>query len=102
MDLDSHLLDLFCFNPLHPHMLYYITRQQTYKDWPTQLAQKPADLIRNGFYYTNVGDRVTCFCCGVTLKQWKSSDHIETEHLKYEPNCLFAKMVSTKVPNFNA
>ena len=41
---------------------------------------------------------MTCFYCNVTLKQWEKDDCIETEHLKWEPNCMFAKMVSSRVP----
>jgi hypothetical protein len=65
------------------------------------MSQKPADLIQNEFFYSEIGDKVTCFYCNVTLKQWESTDCIETEHLKWEPNCLFAKMVSSKVAFFD-
>lgn len=82
------------FQPCTP--TYYISREQMFENWPKQLIPKPSNLIKNGFYYTNVGDRVTCFCCGVTIKQWNESDIIENEHSKWEPNCLFAKMVSNK------
>ena len=57
---------------------------------------QPKDLIQNGFVYAGVGDKVMCFYSNVTLKQWEKDDCIETEHLKWEPNCLFAKMVSNK------
>ena len=101
MEIYSILLNAFRFNPAHPNMMYYITREQTFKNWPSQLVQKPANLTQNGFFYTDIGDRVTCFYCGVSLKQWNKEDMVETEHLKYEPNCLFAKMVSNKVPRFD-
>jgi hypothetical protein len=49
----------------------YIAREQTFENWPTQISQKPKDLIQNGFFYTGVGDKVMCFYCNVTLKQWE-------------------------------
>ncbi|CAC5406544.1 BIRC7_8 [Mytilus coruscus] len=77
---------MFSFNPVHPTKLYYIDREQTFENWPRQIVQKPQHLIQNGFFYTGIGDRVTCFYCGVTVKQWEASDCVETEHQKWEPN----------------
>lgn len=96
MEVAPYFTDSFRFQPAHPLMAYYTSREHTFKNWPIQLTQKPKDLITNGFYYTDVGDQVTCFYCGVTLKQWDKLDIIETEHFKWEPNCLFAKMISGK------
>jgi len=97
MEVAPFFTDDFRFHPAHPLMMYFISREQTFKNWPMQMTQKPNDLIRNGFFYTSVGDRVTCFYCGLTLKQWEKSDIIEIEHLKWGPTCLFAKMVSSNV-----
>jgi len=96
MDADSYFVNMFQFKPCHPDMMYYISREQSFKNWPSQLVQKPKELIQNGFFYTDIGDRVTCFYCGITLKQWEKDDLVEHEHLKWEQNCLFAKMVSHK------
>lgn len=103
MDLDTDCFlgsHIFTFNPYHPTKMYYIDREQSFENWPQQMIQKPKDFIQNGFFYTNNGDRVTCFYCNVTLKQWAKTDCIETEHLKWEPNCLYAKMVSSKAQFF--
>ncbi|CAC5422644.1 BIRC7_8 [Mytilus coruscus] len=96
IETDTFCSKMFSFNPVHPTKLYYIDREQTFENWPRQIAQKPQHLIQNGFFYTGIGDRVTCFYCGVTVKQWEASDCVETEHQKWEPNCLFAKMVTNK------
>lgn len=88
--------DPFAFKPAYKDMMYFYSREQSYGNWPEQLVQRPNELARNGFFYTNIGDRVTCFYCDLTLKQWTVNDDIETEHMKYEPSCLFAKMISTK------
>jgi len=100
-DEKPYFANMFQFKPSHPNMMYYICREQSFTNWPPQLVQKPEELIQNGFFYTDIGDRVTCFYCGVTLKQWNKDDKVDTEHLKWEPNCLFAKMVSPKVPRFD-
>lgn len=92
----SYFANPFRFNPIHQDMIYLYSREESYKNWPQQLSQKPKHLARNGFFYKNVGDQVTCFYCGITLKQWLLNDDIETEHIKWEPTCLFAKMVSSK------
>lgn len=101
MEFDYVDKDRFSFKTTHPTKMYYIVREQTFEHWPQQMTQKPNDLVRKGFVYTGCGDRVTCFYCNVTLKQWEQSDCIEVEHLKWEPNGLFARMMSNQIPNFN-
>lgn len=85
MDIETDVFcsNLFTFKPWHPTKMYYIDRDQSFEDWPQQMLQKPIDLVRNGFFYTGVGDRVTCFYCNVTLKHWDCDDCIETEHLRW-------------------
>ena len=87
MDVDSksYMSNMFCFKPAQPNMMYHLSREQTYENWPKQMVQKPNELIQNGFYYTNIGDCVKCFYCSVTLKQWTKNDIVENEHLKWEP-----------------
>lgn len=94
IEADSFCRNLFVFKPWHPTRLFYIDREQSFENWPQQIAQKPKDLILNGFFYTGIGDKVTCFYCNVSLQQWEKTDSIEIEHLKWEPNCLYAKIVS--------
>ena len=95
MEVDTIFGNSQSFNPAHPIEMYYIVREQTFEHWPRQIAQEPKDLIKNGFFYTGHGDRVTCFYCNLTLKQWETDDCIEVEHMKWEPNCMFAKMISS-------
>lgn len=85
------------FQPKHIGFMYCCDRENTFNHWPTQLQQKPSVLARNGFFYTGVGDRVTCFYCNVTLKQWEAFDDVEMEHMRWGNNCLFAKMMSSHV-----
>jgi hypothetical protein len=101
MQVNTNFGDSFTFNPTHPSKMYYVVREQTFEHWPHQMKQKSRDLAQNGFFYTGRGDRVTCFYCYVTLKQWDVSDRIEIEHSKWGPNCLFVKMISNTIPNFD-
>uniref|UniRef100_A0A8W8KYD4 Uncharacterized protein n=1 Tax=Magallana gigas TaxID=29159 RepID=A0A8W8KYD4_MAGGI len=50
---------------------------------------------RAGFIYTQYGDRVTCFCCGMTLSEWKPVDDAYREHLSWSRYCHFAQMVGS-------
>lgn len=101
MEVNTIFGEPFTFNPTHPSKMYYVVREQTFEHWPRQMKQKSRDLAQNGFFYTGRGDIVTCFYCDVTLKQWDVSDRIEIEHSKWEPNCLFIKMISNTIPNFD-
>lgn len=42
-----------------------------------------------GFYYIGSADRVTCFQCGITLRDWDVGHDPMTEHREYSPNCEF-------------
>jgi hypothetical protein len=61
METDSFCKHLFTFKPMHPTKMYYIDREQSFTDWHQQMTQKPTDLIQNRFFYTGIGDRVTCY-----------------------------------------
>ena len=37
-------------------------------------------MIESGFYYTGCGDCVTCFHCGITLRNWEHADNVDMEH----------------------
>jgi len=38
--------------PVHPDMDSVGAREATYKNWPKDKTQKPADLAEAGFFYT--------------------------------------------------
>lgn len=52
------------------------------------------DLARAGFMYTRTGDCVTCFCCGMTLKNWEPVDNAYQEHIRWSKYCQYAQMVT--------
>ena len=96
VESDSYMSNMFHIKPVRPDMMYYISSEQTYDNWPKQMAQKSNELIHNGFYYTNIGDRVTCFYCGVTLKQWTKCDNVENEHLNGSQTVYMLKWFPAK------
>ena len=95
IETDCDYKQTYVFNPKYPSMMFCSNREATYSNWSTQLAQKPTELSRNGFFYTDIGDKVTCFYCGISLRQWDKSDDIVTEHLKWSSHCLYAKIASS-------
>lgn len=52
----------------YPEYRTFASRYATFQDWPKFLrGPNKKDLARAGFIYTQTGDKVTCFCCGMTL-----------------------------------
>ncbi|KAK3107419.1 hypothetical protein FSP39_014181 [Pinctada imbricata] len=79
----------------YPEYVYYGERLASFKDWPKYLrGPSKRDLARAGFVYTKIGDKVTCFWCGMTFKNWEPFDNADKEHLKWSKDCLFAKIIS--------
>jgi len=72
------------------------TRMETFETWPPGLEQKPYELAEAGFYYTGLSDKVKCFDCGGGLEAWDPEDSVLDEHLKWFPECGFAKLVECK------
>ncbi|XP_061190926.1 baculoviral IAP repeat-containing protein 3-like [Saccostrea echinata] len=79
----------------YPEYLTFASRIATYGDWPRYLkGPNRKDLARAGFIYTQLGDKVTCFCCGMTLKSWEPLDDAYQEHLRWSKNCMYAQMIT--------
>ena len=58
------------------------------------MEQTPSDMVKSGFFYTGQGDLVTCFMCGLTLKDWERGDVVDLEHKKWSPGCKYLCVVS--------
>ena len=87
--IDYYYLPVKCLGKIG-----FQTRLKTFDDWPRYLpGPSPRDLARAGFVYSQVGDKVTCFCCGITLKYWEKDDDAFVEHVRFSPSCRFARMV---------
>ncbi|NXJ35906.1 XIAP ligase, partial [Ciconia maguari] len=65
------------------------TRLKSFHNWPLDSQLTPKELANAGFYYTGIGDEVTCFCCGGKLKKWEPSDRAWSEHKRHFPKCFF-------------
>ena len=80
------------WTPFNMGMVKYADRVKTFTHWPIQMVQKPQQLLQSGFYYTGRGDHITCFFCGITLRNWDSTDDVDFEHKKHSPECKFLLM----------
>lgn len=78
----------------YPEYRFYDLRFASFESWPKFLrGPYRKDLARAGFVYTQTGDKVTCFCCGITLSQWEPFDDAYREHIRWARNCQYARMV---------
>lgn len=78
----------------HPEYVNFKKRLATFHDWPKFLrGPSKEDFARAGFFYTQIGDRVTCFSCGITLKNWDYLYDAYDEHLCISKNCTYVKMI---------
>ena len=72
-------------------MLCYEDRLITYEHWPKQLRLNQFQLAKAGEY-----DKVTCFCCNLTLFVWEQTGKPSKEHERLSPSCLYIKMIGAE------
>ena len=86
---------VYSLQPLYPEYVGYPTRLKTFKDsWPRYLrGPKVEDMARSGLFYSQIGDKVVCFQCGLGLKFWEAHDCAYKEHARFSPQCKYVKMV---------
>ena len=73
-------------------MMFYEDRLTTFEHWSKQIQPDKYRLAKAGFYYTGEIDKVICFACGATLREWERTDDPWTEHYKWSKTCVFLKM----------
>ena len=68
--------------------------------WPDKVEIKPEKLAKAGFFYPykNFGDHVSCFDCGIGLRNWKLGDNPVDVHARWSPNCRFLQNLMGKAP----
>ncbi|XP_076466230.1 uncharacterized protein LOC143297694 [Babylonia areolata] len=67
-------------------------RRQTFTDgWDEDEAPALLLVIMSGFLYAGYDDCVTCFFCGVRLRNWLATDDPDKEHLRCSPGCGFLR-----------
>lgn len=79
--------------PENENMKYCENRLGTFVNWPEDYHVKAYDLARAGFYYTGTTDMVKCHCCNITISNWKKNDDPISEHLRWNSQCDFMKMI---------
>ena len=79
--------------PQNSSKSYYSDRIKTFDKWPKQIQQIPEELAQAGFYYTNIGDKVKCFYCGLILYNWEKGDDVFVEHRRHCNTCKFMHVV---------
>jgi len=62
-------------------------RSNTYFNFPKCLRSLQHELCRAGFYYTNVGDCVCCYACGVVVNDWRETQDPLARHASTNPAC---------------
>ena len=79
--------------PKYPQYISYSERLKSFdKNWPKFYHIRAELLAQVGYVYTEVGDAVTCFFCGITMKDWEPGDQPWDEHRYHSPNCGFVLM----------
>lgn len=79
----------------YPEYHTFASRIASFQEWPKYLkGPSRKDLARAGFMYTRTGDCVTCFCCGMSLKNWEPVDDAYQEHIRWSRYCQYAQMVT--------
>lgn len=88
----------YSFPTSSPEYCHFKSRFQTFKDkWPKYLpGPTPEDLARAGFFYLGEGDKVKCFCCGVSIYEWEQKDSAYLEHARWSPTCPFLPLVGIR------
>jgi hypothetical protein len=71
---------------------YYDSRLKTFDAWPKQMTPDKYRLAKCGFVYSGKGDKVTCFRCGLHLKDWERNDDPWQEHYKWSSQCDYLNM----------
>lgn len=64
-------------------------RISTFAKFPASVLISERNLARAGFYYTNTGDKVCCFSCGVIVEDWQLGDNAVERHKRSNPDCSF-------------
>lgn len=85
------LLEFTKINYKHPNFAKFSQRVQSFSDWPSSLHPDITSFAQFGFFYTNIGDKVSCFYCGVTLDEWSKQSNIKLRHLMASSECTYIK-----------
>ena len=65
--------------------------------WPMRTTHPGGIMAKCGFYYTGSGDRVACFFCGITLRDWEKGDNPWIEHALYSNSCSYLLINKSRI-----
>ena len=70
-------------------------RQRTFSHWPHGINSAfSTQMIKAGFFYCTVGDRVICLYCNLICQQWiPLKDDPREVHKTLAPNCPYVKEI---------
>jgi len=68
-------------------------RLNSFSFWSPTHPIKPHQFARAGFFYTGYGEIVKCFSCGLELCDFKTYDDILDEHIRWNPECKYLKII---------
>ncbi|XP_005108255.2 uncharacterized protein LOC101860770 isoform X2 [Aplysia californica] len=89
---DTPHLDLRAVS--YPQFATAHARRSTFSEWSPDHPLRPEDLVAGGFFYAGYRDCVRCFCCGLGLKYWRSTDVPAYQHARFRPHCVFNRIVN--------
>lgn len=67
------------------------SRLETFTSWPIRSIVSPELLVKSGFYYTQIKDKVRCAYCQGVVEKWEVGDDPDIEHRRLFPNCSFIR-----------
>ncbi|XP_041363973.1 baculoviral IAP repeat-containing protein 2-like [Gigantopelta aegis] len=89
--------------PKWPQYKDYVSRMDSFVDWPRKyVTQTPHSLASSGLFYIGSADRVTCFDCGITIRNWEPEQDPYVEHLRLSPDCRYVSSLSRNDPSNSA
>lgn len=71
-------------------------RFESFCTWPKHLGLSAGELAAAGFYYSGAGDRVTCFSCMQSLRDWSPEHDAVSRHREIHVQCPFMSGTDTK------
>jgi len=90
MSIHDHGYDEIPQHPLErlePMRRNKCLRQISFDSWPEDAAIRPDELIKDGFYYMGMSDKVQCVYCGGVLSGWRKHDNVHQEHGRHFRRC---------------
>ena len=89
----SRCLPNMKISPIYPEYETTKSRYESFfENWPKGFHKNAMQMAQSGFIYSQIGDKVFCFQCGIILHKWSPEDSIWEEHKNHSPNCHFVKI----------